>query len=131
MTITEYLKQCGQMRGTDERETARNIILGLPAVDCSKQEFIDLLCVLLECKHRNADIDRLAVEIRNKFLLAIGWHKGKPAITESFEAWLNLDTMELSAVKPYDAFIDADNCVLLEDYRKVNNAINWRDLVIE
>jgi hypothetical protein len=87
--------------------------------------------VLLECKHRNADIDRLAVEIKNKFLLAIGWHNGKPAITESFEVWLNLDTMELSAVKPYDAFTENDNCVLLEDYRKVNTAINWRELVID
>ena len=119
------------MRGADEQETARNILLGMPAVDCSKQEYIDLICVLLECKHRNADIDRLAVEIRNKFLLTIGWHDGKPAVSECFEAWLNIATMELSAVKPYDAFIDADNCVLLEDYRKVSPAINWRDLVIE
>lgn len=132
MTITEYLKQCGQMRGTDERETARQILLGMPAdIDCNLQEYIDFLDCLLDSKQKYTDIDRIAVEIKNHFLLAIGWHKGKPAITECFEAWLNLDTMELSAVKPYDAFTENDNCVLLEDYRKVNNAINWRDLVIE
>lgn len=121
--------ECGQYSRTDERETARNILLGMPAVDCSKQEFIDLLCLLLDSKQRNADIDRLAEEIKGKYLLAIGWSNGKPAVSECFQVWLNLDTMELSAVKPYDAFIENDNCVLLEDYRKVETAINWRDLV--
>jgi hypothetical protein len=85
----------------------------------------------LDYKHRYIDIDLIAEDIKNYFLLAIGWENGKPAVSECFKAWLNIDTMELSAVKPYDAFVDADSCVLLEDYRKVNTAIKWRELVIE
>lgn len=136
MTIKQYLEICGKKwkenRPTNEDEYNRQVILELPQdIDCSYQDFIDFLTIFTIGKDvRYNKLQYIEDEIRNRYLIKVEWD-GKPIVNEIFSVWLNIDTMELSIIKPYDAFSEKDNCVLLEDYRNISSRISWLDLRID
>lgn len=133
MTIKQYLETCGARwrdnRPTNEEEYNRQVILGLPQdIECSYQDFIDFITILAIGKDKRYNkIEHIQEDVKNKYLIQVEWND-KPIVKELFAAWLNLDTMELSVKKPYDAFSEKDSCILIEDYRQVSTRINWIDL---
>lgn len=139
MTMKEYLQKCNEEykalqaagKKPEEAEYNRKVLLGLPQVQCTEIELRRCLAASLpKTFHSILPLDLLKQLIRLYYLLTIDYQEGKPIVKEDYTAWLNLDTMELAASLPYDAFSQADNCVFIADYRKAGQGIAWNNLVL-
>lgn len=61
-------------------------------------------------------------------MLDIGDEK-KPLVRPVWGCWLNVPAGEISTVKPYNPFVEKDECIWITDIRIIGE-IDWKDIVI-
>lgn len=135
--IEKYIQAAteqARLKHTEDKTTAeRDLLLSLDgATDITELDFLKLIHICLNTPSQQINvlgwgqIERLKSTIHDNYLLDIDY-TDKPIVKESYWAWLNLDTDELTANKPFEAMIAGQDIVRLPDYRPIG--IGWRELV--
>ena len=131
----EYAKT---KRTQDKLEFERDLLLSLNgAVDITELDFIQLLhiCLNTPLKHLEVfgwgQVERLRQAIHDKYLLDIDY-TDRPIVQESFSAWLNLDTRELTASRPawLSLYGSPPRSIFVKDCRILSN-FSWRSVCAE
>lgn len=101
----------------------------LPSLGLTNEEIKTALCCACNIKNPAATPwNCLRREVYRYWLLDIG-EEEKPIVSVAWGCWLNVDSREISTVKPYDAFVESDKYVVwVEDYR-IFGEICWKDIV--
>lgn len=138
-TINEEYEQLVNEYGFNSKEEAtfiRNLLLSFGNYEYTEEVFYHKIakCLDSDAFIHNAvwgylagydQKDVIKMELQNRYLLEIDESKEKPIIVESYKAWLNLRTHELTARIHTEPKWEWRQ---IQDYRVMKD-VNWYDLV--
>lgn len=131
-TNEEYKKAISANKDLNKDCFDRQALLNLSSIGyCQEKELENFI----KANFKNAErltLKQLQKPLKEKYMLSILYdaESHKPIVKELYDVWLNLESGEVSVIKPYNPFTDDDFCIKLDDYRNINENIQWFDLTI-